>query len=66
MIALGDRRGLVVQLLVAELLARPGRPGPLARPRWPRMPNAMPSAPATATPAATTSAPAGGGQGEAR
>lgn len=32
---LGDRRQLVLKLLVADLLARPGR-GPLARPDWPR------------------------------
>jgi hypothetical protein len=35
-IDLRDRRRLVVELLLAELLARPGRPGPLARPRWAR------------------------------
>jgi hypothetical protein len=46
-IDLRDRRRLVVQLLLAELLARPGRPGPLARPRWPRRvaaPAALPAA----------------------
>jgi hypothetical protein len=45
MIDLRDRRRLVLELLMAELLARPGRPGPLARPVWPRRAPARPRAP---------------------
>jgi hypothetical protein len=36
MIDLRDRRRMLTELLIAELLARPGQPGPLARPVWPR------------------------------
>ncbi len=47
MIDVRDRRRLVLELLMAELLARPGRPGPLARPVWPRRAPARPRAPQT-------------------
>lgn len=59
MIDLRDRRRLVMELLVAELLARPGRPGPLARPRWPRRAPLPPPPPVSQPPAAAPGEPTG-------
>jgi hypothetical protein len=45
MIDLRDRPRLLLELLVAEVLARPGQ-GPLARPVWSGSPRARAEAPA--------------------
>jgi len=45
MIKLRDRPRLITDLIVAELLAKPGTRGPLARPVWGR-PAAPPASPA--------------------
>jgi hypothetical protein len=50
-IDLRDRRRLVLELIMAELLARPGRPGPLSRPVWPRRAAPRPSRPVVPAPA---------------
>jgi len=45
MIDLRDRPRLLTELLIAELLARPGQQGPLARPVWPRRGSPRPVVP---------------------